>query len=146
MFTIECKVVINVCKRSPISFKHVPFCCLLFDSHQNHIPTKCRGPIKKMSHLRPINLIDLIVEGNTVEWKEALEHVITEFWVSLSYASCHDFAFAQRKKTMFSSCKNRKLQWFPTQFQVNKGRMGLKWLVFFPKYSNVPRILHETHV
>ena len=34
MFTIECRVVFNIQKHSPISFKHVSVWCLLFDPHR----------------------------------------------------------------------------------------------------------------
>ena len=33
VFTIECGVVNKICRRDPISFKHVSLWCLFFDPH-----------------------------------------------------------------------------------------------------------------
>ena len=52
----ECRVVINIWRRSPISLKMCPYDVSLWSS-SNHIPIKSRGPIKKTSHLRPTYLM-----------------------------------------------------------------------------------------
>ena len=50
-------VVVNIWRRTPISFKHVSlFMMFSLWSSPNHIPIKHRGPIKQTSHLRPISL------------------------------------------------------------------------------------------
>ena len=53
VFKIECRVAINVWKRSPISFQHVSsLLYFLFDLHRMHIPIKCMDPIKENQPLK----------------------------------------------------------------------------------------------
>ena len=48
MFIIECGIVDELCKCSPISFKHVSLCCLFFDPQLiTHLKYMC--PIKKVT-------------------------------------------------------------------------------------------------
>ena len=50
------RVVINIQRCSPILSEHVPWRFLPLSSSPNHIPIKYRGPLKKMSHFKPIYL------------------------------------------------------------------------------------------
>ena len=56
MFTVKCRGVISIWKRSPIFVKHVSLQCLLFNPHQTNVLVEYRSPIKKMSQLRPVYL------------------------------------------------------------------------------------------
>ena len=55
--TLECRVNFNILRRSPITFHRVSlWWCLIFAPHPTTYHSKCRGPIKKTSHFRPIYL------------------------------------------------------------------------------------------
>ena len=60
VFAIECRVVINTWRRSPVSFETCVFMMFALWSSWNHIPIKFGCPIKANSHLRPIHLRGLL--------------------------------------------------------------------------------------
>ena len=58
VFTIECRVVINIWRRGPISFKRVSLWCLLFGPYRTTYQSNLGAQLKKWATLRPIYLED----------------------------------------------------------------------------------------
>ena len=57
-FTVECRTVVNIRRRGPITFKHVSMWCLVvsFHPHQTY-QWNLGAQLRKLNHLRPIHLI-----------------------------------------------------------------------------------------
>ena len=56
VFTVKCRAIDHVQRRSPISFRHVSLWCLLLDPHRTTYQSKYKGPIKKRNQMTPAHL------------------------------------------------------------------------------------------
>ena len=86
VFTVECRVVINIWRHSPIFLKHVSLWCLLSDPHRTIHKLVIGVWLSKKNHLRPIYLIpwfvwrewnDMVFNNNNNKWSvQRLHHTI----------------------------------------------------------------------